>query len=402
MTSSAAELSSASPGETREKPTFMVRGLEGFSQSEIRRMTRECERVGGINLGQGICDLPTPPQVRDGAIAAIREGKSTYSYAEGILSLRQAISEKLRRDNGIVADPATEIIVTTGATGAYVSTITGLLNPGDGLLIFEPYYGYHVNSALVSGLEPQLVRLEAPDFAIRPDDLRRAIRPNTRAVVLCTPCNPSGKMLDETDLQVVADIAREKNLLVITDEIYEYIRFDGKRHISPASFADLWPRTVSIMGLSKVFSITGWRLGYAVAPEPLARLVGLVNDLYYVCASTPLQHGVVEGFKLPPSFYQELQEDYQRKRDLICEALAAARLTPIVPQGAYYVLADVSRLGFETAKQAAMSLLESCHVAAVPGSCFYRSGAGENFLRFCFAVDIELLREACRRIRAFA
>jgi aminotransferase len=402
MKPSTAELLSALSGKTGEKPTFMVRGLEGSSQSEIRRMTRECERIGGINLGQGMCDLPTPPQVRDSAIAAIREGKNTYSYAEGVLSLRQAISEKLRRDNDIVADPATEVLVTTGATGAYVSTITALLNPGDGVVIFEPYYGYHVNSALVSGLEPQLVRLEAPDFAIRPEDLRRAIRPNTRAVVLCTPCNPSGRMLDPSDLQVVADIASEKNLLVITDEIYEYIRFDGKRHISPASFADLWPRTVSIMGLSKIFSITGWRLGYVVAPEPLARLVGLVNDLYYVCAPTPLQHGVIEGFKLPPSFFQALQADYQTKRDLICEALASAGLPPIVPQGAYYVLADVSRLGCENARRAAMTLLESCHVAAVPGSCFYRNGAGENLLRFCFAVDMDLLREACRRIRAFA
>ena len=381
--------------------TFMSRALEGFSQSEIRRMTRACERTGAINLGQGICDLPTPSPVLEGAIAAIRGGKNTYTYAEGIPALRQAISEKLRRDNEIVADPETEIVVTAGATGAYVSAITALLNRGDGILIFEPYYGYHYNSALIGGLEPQLVEMKPPSFAIDAEDLRAAIRPNTRAIVLCTPCNPSGRMLDESDLRIVADVARENNLLVITDEIYEYIRFDGRRHISPASYGDLWERTVSIMGLSKIFSITGWRLGYAVAPAPLARLITLVNDLYYICASTPLQHGAVEGFKLPSSFYQELQAEYQIKRDLICDALDSVGLTPVVPQGAYYVLADVSRLGFETASQAATALLEKCGVGAVPGTSFYQSSTGEKFLRFCFAVESSLLDEACRRIRTF-
>ena len=295
--------------DSLQKPAFMAHALEGFTQSEIRRMTRECERVGGINLGQGICDLPTPPAVIDGATAAIREGKSTYTYPEGIPGLRQVISEKLRRDNGITADPKSEIVVTVGATGAYVSTINALLNRGDGILVFEPYYGYHVHSALIAGFEPQLVELEAPSFDITAEALRRAIRPNSRAIVLCTPNNPSGKMLSEADLRVIADIAREKNLLVITDEIYEYIRFEGRPHISPASFEDLWERTVSIMGLSKIFSITGWRLGYAVAPEPLARLITLVNDLYYICAPAPLQHGVIGGFNLPSSFITEMQAD---------------------------------------------------------------------------------------------
>ncbi|HVG07348.1 MAG TPA: pyridoxal phosphate-dependent aminotransferase [Thermoanaerobaculia bacterium] len=388
--------------EERQGPAFMARALDGFRQSEIRRMTRECERVNGINLGQGICDLPTPSEVLDSAIAAMRSGKNTYSYAEGILALRQAISEKLLRDNGIVADPRTEISVTIGATGGYVSTINALLNKGDGILIFEPYYGYHVNSALIGGFEPQFVELEAPSFAIHAEAIRRAIRPNTRAIVLCTPNNPSGKMLDEADLRAVEEVANEHNLLVITDEIYEYIRFDGRPHISPASFGELRSRTVSIMGLSKIFSITGWRLGYVAAPEPLARLIALVNDLYYVCAPTPLQHGVIDGFNLPPSYIQGLQAEYQEKRDLVCGALADAGFTPVVPQGAYYVLADISRLGFDNASQAAMALLENCHVAAVPGTSFFRGRAGEKFLRFCFAVETGLLEEACRRIRTFA
>lgn len=379
----------------------VARRIEGLVQSDIRRMTRECERVGGINLGQGICDMPTPALVRDGAIAAIAAQKSTYSFPEGVHELRAAVAEKLVRDNGITADPAREIVVTVGATGAFASTLTALFNPGDGLLLFEPYYGYHLNTALVAGLEPQFVELSAPAFRVDEDALERAIRPNTRAVVVCTPSNPSGKMFDENDLAALERVARKHDLTVITDEIYEYIRYDGRRHISPASIGALKERTVTIMGLSKTFSITGWRLGYAVAPEPLARAITLVNDLYYVCAPTPLQHGVAAGFAAPAAFFRSLADEYQHKRDLICDALSAARLAPIVPEGAYYVLADVTRLGLPSARAAAMALLEESRVAAVPGSSFYRGATGERFLRFCFAKPDEILSEACRRIRSF-
>src|SRR5947208_7004829 len=266
--------------------------LQGLAQSEIRRMTRECERVSGINLGQGICDLPTPPLVRDGAIAAIREGRSTYSFAEGTPQLREAIARKLERDNGFRADPATEICVTVGASGAFAATISALLDPGDGLLLFEPYYGYHLNASLVAGFEPRYLTLQPPDFTLREEDLERAVDARTRAVVVCTPSNPSGKMYTRKDLEALARVAQNHDLLVITDEIYEYIRYDGREHVSPASVGGLRDRTVTIMGLSKTFSITGWRLGYAVAREDLARAITLVHDLFFICAPTPLQHGV--------------------------------------------------------------------------------------------------------------
>jgi aminotransferase len=378
---------------------FLARRLEGLVQSDIRRMTRECERLGGINLGQGICDLPTPPLVRDGAIEAIRQRKSTYSFPEGTRELREAIAEKLARDNGITADPRCEVVVTNGATGGYACALTALLNPGDGLLLFEPYYGYHLNAAIVAGLEPQYMELQAPGFHIREDALRAAVRPNTRAVVVCTPCNPSGKMFDEGDLRALAAVAEERDLLVITDEIYEYLRYDGRRHLSPATVPGLKDRTVTIMGLSKTFSITGWRLGYAVAPEPMARAMTLVNDLYYVCAPTPLQHGAADGFRAPESYFRSLQTDYQRRRDIMCEALDASGMPPIVPEGAYYVLADIGKLGFPTARDAAMALLERSGVAAVPGSAFFRGTAGDRLLRFCFAKEDDVLEEACRRIR---
>jgi aminotransferase len=203
------------------------------------------------------------------------------------------------------------------------------------------------------------------------------------------------------DLAVIARVAEDHDLTVITDEIYEYFRFDGRRHISPASLPELGARPVTIMGMSKTFSITGWRLGYAVAPEPWARAITLVHDLYYVCAPTPLQHGVVEGFAAPPSFFTGLAVTYQRKRDQICDALEAARLHPVVPEGAYYVLADATPLGCATAREAAMRVLEEAGVASVPGTAFYEGRTGERWLRFCFGKDDEALGEACRRIRGF-
>ena len=378
----------------------IAKRLQDLAQSDIRRMTRECERVGGINLGQGICDLPTPPLVRDGAIAAIRENRSTYSFAEGARELREAISRKLQRDNGLRADPASEICVTVGASGAYACAIQALLDPGDGILLFEPYYGYHLNAALIAGFTPEFLTLPPPHFALREEALAKAVTPRTRAVVLCTPSNPSGKMYSRAELEALARVAQERDLLVITDEIYEYIRYDGRAHVSPAAIPGLRERTVTIMGLSKTFSITGWRLGYAVAPPGLTRAITLVNDLNYVCAPTPLQLGAAAGFNAPQSYFAELQSGYQRKRDLTCDALRAAGLPPIVPEGAYYVLADCTSMGLATSREAAMALLEKTGVASIPGSAFYRGPEGEKLLRFCFAKDDGVLEQACGKLRA--
>lgn len=380
---------------------FLSARLAGMTQSEIRNMTRECERVGGINLGQGLGDLPTPPLVRDGAIQAIQERRSMYSFPEGIVELRQLISEKLRRDNGIDADSQSEIVVTVGSSGGFACTILGCLNPGDGIILFEPYYGYHLNASLLAGLEPQFVSLQPPNFEITEQQLRAAIRPNTRAVVLCTPSNPSGKMYGPADYALLDRICREHDLLLITDEIYEYIVYDGRKHISPATVGGLRERTVTLMGLSKTFSITGWRVGYAVAPAPLAKAITLANDLFYVCSPTPLQHGVAAGFQSPPEYFTRLAADYQRKRDILCEGLHAAGLRPIVPQGAYYVLAEVGHLGYPSAKAAAMALLEETKVASVPGTAFYQGAAGESLLRFCFAKEDQILQDAANRIRSF-
>jgi aminotransferase len=378
-----------------------ARRLRGLAQSDIRRMSRESDRLAAINLAQGICDLPTPGVVAVAAKAAIDAGESTYTYPEGHLALRRAIAEKAARYNGLTVAPEGEVVVTAGATGAYTAAVNALLDPGDGILIMEPYYGYHVNAAVVAGLEPQFLTLAPPEFTLTEEALRAAVRPTTRAVVVCTPSNPSGKMFGRAELEAVARVAHERDLLVISDEIYEYIRYDDRPHLSPATVGGLWPRSVTITGLSKTFSITGWRLGYALAPEPLARAIALVNDLYYVCAPHPLQLGVLAGFALPSAYFTEMREDYQRKRDRLCDALATAGMSPLVPQGAYYVLADVSEWGFGTARDAATALLEHGGVASVPGSAFYRGATGENLLRFCFAKEDTVVEEAIRRIRRF-
>lgn len=380
-------------------PSSRSHRLAGLAQSDIRAMTRECHRLGGINLGQGICDLPTPPPVRDGAIRAIEERRSTYSYAEGLLELRQAIARKLARDNGIEVDPEGEVVVTTGSAAAFTCAIHALLDPGDGILVPEPYYGYHVNAALVAGLDVQTLRLEAPGFRLDVERIRAALRENTKALLLCTPSNPSGRMLDRGELEAVAALARERDLLVITDEIYEYIAYDGREHVSPASVADLFDRTVSIMGLSKTFSITGWRLGYASGPRAMIEAMILVHDLFYICAPTPLQHGVAAGMELGPEYYAEMRADYATKRAMLCDALDAAGLPAIRPEGAYYVLADVRRLDAASARDASQQILERAGVATVPGTAFYSGSGGDGLVRLCFAKEEAELEEACRRLR---
>jgi len=368
-------------------------------------MTRAADAAGAINLGQGICDLPTPPAVAEAAIQAIRDRKSTYTYAEGDAGLRAKIAAKLARVNGITADPETEIVVTAGSAAAFTCVLHGLFDPGDELLIPEPYYGYHVGAAKVAGVVPRFVASSAPQFELTEEAMRAAVTPKTRGIVLCTPSNPSGRMLTRDEIAVAARVAEEHDLIVVTDEIYESITYDGREHISPASTSpELAARTVTILGLSKTFSITGWRLGYVVAPAAMTEKLKLVHDLFYICAPTPLQHGVAAGFDLEDSFFEAMRADYTEKRELLVSTLRDIGLEPIVPEGAYYILADVSGMGEATAKDAAMRLINEAGVAAVPGTAFFSGTAGETgegLVRFCYAKEMDVLREACERLRTW-
>jgi aminotransferase len=369
-------------------------------QSEIRAMSLACDAIGGINLAQGVCDTPVPAPVQAAAIQAIHDGHNIYTRLDGIARLRNAISAKQLRDYALPYDPDREILVSSGATGGFHAAVMALLNPGDDVLLFEPFYGYHVSTLRSLRINPVLVPLAEPDFALDLAVLRAAITPRTRALVLNTPANPSGKVFARAELESIAAIVLERDLFLITDENYEYFVYDGARHIAPATLPGMKERTIVLSGFSKTFSVTGWRLGYVTAGEKLIAAMSYFHDLTYVCAPSALQHGVAAGLEqLPPTFYTQLAADHQSKRARILSALHDAGLEPTTPAGAYYVLASAARLPGKTAAEKARHLLAATGVASVAGSAFFRPGHGENLLRFCFAKKDHDLDEACARLR---
>jgi aminotransferase len=371
-------------------------------QSEIRSMTVECDRIGGVNLAQGVCDTEVPSPVVESAIEAIHQGHNIYTRLDGIAPLRQAIARKMAHYNGVTVDPDAEVLVTSGATGALYSACLALFDPGDEVVLFEPFYGYHVNTLLSLRIQPVPVSLAMHTWEIDFDALRAAITPRTRALIVNSPSNPCGKVFSRAELEQIAALAEEHDLFILTDEIYEYFLFDGAEHISPASLPGMAERTITISGLSKTFSITGWRIGYLAADKRWLGSIGYFHDLTYVCAPSPFQYGSATGLvELPDSFYAELSSEYQLKRDLLCNALKDAGLTPSIPRGAYYVLADVSSVPGATAREKARNLLAETGVAAVAGTAFFSGGRGEDILRFCFAKRDEDLNRACDLLRAF-
>ena len=374
--------------------------LDGLVQSDIRRMSRECERVSGINLGQGICDLPTIPELIEGACEAISSSKATYSKFEGIDLLRERIARKIEHFNGYRVDPQKEIVVTVGSTGGFAAATMATLNAGDEVILFEPYYGYHLNTLRVLGIHVKFVPLQQPDWSIDFDALRAAFGPKTKGIVVCTPSNPCGKVFTREELEKIGALCREFGAWAFTDEIYEYIVYDGRKHLSMGSLESCRDITITISGFSKTFSVTGWRIGYVVASERMTQPIGLVNDLFYVCAPTPLQWGIARALEIGDDYYINLARDYEKKRDLLADALREAGFRPYVPQGAYYMLAAFPE-EFRDDREAAQALLESARVASVPGSAFFASPMGKTMLRFCFAKDFAALEEACNRIRAF-
>jgi len=378
-----------------------------FVQSEIRAMTVACMDVGGINMAQGVCDTDPPHPVVEAAISAIRSGHNIYTRMDGIAPLREAIAQKFASFNKLSVDPNSEVLVTSGATGAMHAALLALLNAGDECLVLEPFYGYHVSTLKMMRVAPVVVPLAGPDFGLDVERLRAAITPRTRAIIINSPSNPSGKVFSRSELEALAEVAIEFDLFVFTDEMYEYFIYDGAQHISIATLPGMAGRTITISGFSKTFSVTGWRLGYLAASDRWLPAIAYFHDLLYVCAPSPLQHGAAAGLlQLPHSFYDGLTEEYQVKRDVICAALTRAGLTPSIPTGAYYVLADSARIPGADAKQKARRLLADAGIAAVAGSAFFAADAagvnpGENLLRFCFAKKDDELAEACRRLDAY-
>jgi aminotransferase len=369
-------------------------------QSEIRAMTTDCDRMGGINLAQGVCDTPVPAVIQNAAIEAMRAGHNIYTRCDGTGRLRNAIAQKQLRDRGLRYDPEREAMVTCGATAGLHVAVMALLNPGDEVIVFEPCYGYHVNTLTSMRAAPVFVPLAEPDWQLDTDALRAALTPRTRAILVNTPANPSGKIFTLPELQHVAALCQEQDLFLLTDEIYEYFVYDGAEHICPATLDGMRERTIVISGFSKTFSVTGWRVGYAVADARWMPAMAHFHDLTYVCSPAPLQHGVAAGLEqLPPAFYQQLAAAHRSKRERLGAALRDAGMEPLIPPGAYYILARAEHLPGATAAEKARALMARTGVASVSGSAFFRKGRGENLLRFCFAKQDAELDEACERLR---
>jgi aspartate/methionine/tyrosine aminotransferase len=370
-----------------------------FTESVIREMTRLANRYAAVNLGQGMPDFDPPEELKEAACRAIRGGFNQYAITWGAPPLRQAIAEKALRFNGIACDPDQNITVCCGATECMMATMLALVNPGDEVVIFQPFYENYGPDALLSGAKPVWVGLHEPDWRIDFDELRAAFSPRTRAIILNTPNNPTGKVFSRTELQFIADLCQKYDAYAFADEIYEYIIYSGQPHVSIATLPGMAERTVTISGLSKTFSITGWRLGYCIAPGDVTPGIRKVHDFLTVGAPHPLQMAAAEALAFPQSYYDDLCSAYRRRREVLIPYLEKAGFQLTAPDGAYYVMTDAAGLGATDDVEFVTRLVEKVGVAGVPGSSFYSpKELGKTKVRFMFAKREETLHEAGRRL----
>ncbi|HMB69768.1 MAG TPA: aminotransferase class I/II-fold pyridoxal phosphate-dependent enzyme [bacterium] len=370
-----------------------------FTESVIREMTRLANAHEAINLAQGFPDFEAPDAVKEAACRAIRADVNQYAITWGAPSLRQAICRKAARYNGITADPERNVTVCCGATEAMLSTMLALVDPGDEVIVFEPFYENYGPDAVLCGAEPRFVRLSEPDWALDDTELARAFTPRTRAVVLNTPNNPTGKVFSRAELERIAELCQRHGVIAITDEIYEHILYDGEGHVTLGSLPGMEDLSVTINALSKTYSVTGWRVGWAIACEELTSAIRKVHDFCTVGAAAPLQEAGAEALALPDEYYAGIAETYRAKRDRMCDALEAAGFGVFRPRGAYYVMTDISDFGFGDDTGFARFLVKEAGVAAVPGSSFYVNPAdGRDRLRFNFCKKDETLAAAIERL----
>lgn len=353
---------------------------------EAARIVAELSATGTlVNLGQGLPEYPAPAVLKEAAKAAIDADFNQYSDTRGYAATRQAIAAKLQRYNGIKANPDTEVTVTCGASEALHIAMQTLVNPGDEVIIVEPFYeNYHPDVVMAGGI-PRYVTLRAPDYTFDPRELAAAFNKRTRALLLTNPHNPTGRVFTREELQLVADLCQKWNVVVISDEIYEHLVYDGRRHISIATLPGMEDRTLTVSGLSKTFGVTGWRLGYFHAAPALTKQIRRLHDYITLAAPSPLQIAAVTALNLPDTFYAEMTQKYQDARDQLAQAAAEAGFKFRMPEGAYYLFTDSSNLGFANDKLAWEFLLKEHKLVSVAGYCFYRPGTQTNNLRFCFA-----------------
>ena len=381
------------------RPRFEATRTVSFTESVIREMTRLALIHGAVNLAQGFPDFAAPADLKAAACRAINDDLNQYSITWGAKNFRQAIAEKYRRWHGLELDPEREITVCCGATEGMIATLLAVTNPGDEVIVFEPYYENYHPDTLLCGAIRRIVSLRTPTWTFDPDELRQAFNSRTKAIIINSPNNPTGKVFERAELELIAALCEEHDCLAITDEIYEHILFDGVTHIPPITLPNMRHRSVLINSMSKTYSVTGWRVGWVIASPDLTASIRKVHDFLTVGAATPLQQAGVHALGLPDDYYAHLSTDYVARRDAIVAMLTRTGFKPFVPSGAYYVMADISAFGFPNDQAFAAHLVENIGVAAVPGSSFFENASlGSQLIRFCFCKKFETLAAAEERL----
>ena len=370
---------------------------ETFTDSVIRRMTRISNQYGAVNLSQGFPDFEPPRELLNRLAEVSNEDFHQYSITWGAQNFREALAEKQSRLMGRKIDPNAEIVVTCGSTEAMMAAMMTVTNPGDKVIVFSPFYENYGADTILSGAEPTYVPLYPPEFNFDPDELEAAFRQKPKALILCNPSNPCGKVFTYDELKIIADLAEKYDAFVITDEVYEHIVYAPHKHTYFASLPNMWERTISCSSLSKTYSITGWRLGYIIAPPQIIDVAKKVHDFLTVGAAAPLQEAAVTGLRFGEDYYRQLRDKYTEKRDLFLKGLDDIGIAHTVPQGAYYILLDVSEFGYKSDLEFCEVLARNVGVGAVPGSSFFREDVN-HLIRLHFAKKTETLNEALNRL----
>lgn len=382
------------------EPLKASRKAQQFTESVIREMTRLAIRHNAVNLAQGFPDFAAPAEVKDAAVRAVQADVNQYAITWGTPEFRRAIAERFEKDSGLAVDPEREITVCCGATEAMIASLLAVVNPGEEVVVFEPFYENYGPDAVISGAVPHFVPLRPPDWTFDPEELAAAFNERTRALILNTPNNPTGKVFSHEELETIAGIVRRTNACVLTDEIYQYLVYEGRQHIAMASLPGMRERTITINSMSKTYSVTGWRVGYAVAPPEISQAIRKMHDFLTVGAAAPLQQAGITALRFSDDYYRNLRDHYLVRRNRLLAALEDAGFYCYKPYGAYYIMTDISGFGFPNDIEFTRHLIEKIGIAAVPGSSFYSTRSqGNQQVRFTYCKKGTTLDEAARRLK---